>query len=68
MVDRMIEFATQNVAAAKLMLGDSVEETVQKFTQSQKISRAKYDSIISHSAETAELMHMALSALKPSKS
>jgi AbiV family abortive infection protein len=62
MADRMIEYATQDVAAAKLMLGYSIEETANKLAE--KMSKAKYKSIMSRSAEAAELIHAAYSALK----
>jgi hypothetical protein len=65
MADKMIEFAARHVDAAKLMLGGSAEEAIQKLAK--RTSRAKYDSIMSHSGELAELMTEALSALKSDK-
>ena len=65
MADRMIEYATQHVAAAKLMLGNSIEETAGKLAQ--KMSQAKYNSIMSRVADTTEVAEAAISMLRGSK-
>ncbi len=66
MADRMIQYATQHVAAAKLMLGNSAEEPEQKFAQG--MSKVRYDSIMTRVAETTEIAQEALSMLQRSKS
>ena len=62
MADQMIEFAEQHVAAANLILGNSVEETVKRIAAGA--SRERYDSIMSRAAEAAEMAEMALSMMR----